>query len=121
MPLLVDLAVHEQDLRGAVGDPPLADRVLLALVATGLVSVMGRKVRDRALPPLRLEADGWTGVAGRGEPEATVRAPLVDLLRALTGRRSAAQVRAYAWTGDPEPYLSCFSTFGDLRTHDLVE
>jgi uncharacterized protein (TIGR03083 family) len=119
--LLTDLTVHEQDLRGAVGEPPLGETEVLTLVAGGLVHMLGRGLRDRDVPPLRVEADGWSAVAGRGEPGATVRTPLSELTRALAGRRSAAQVRAYDWTGDPEPYLGSFSYFGELRTHDLVE
>lgn len=119
--LITDLTVHEQDLRGAVGEPPLAETEALTLVAGGLVRALGGALRDRDVAPLRVEADGWSATAGRGEPGATVRAPLSELTRALAGRRSAAQVRAYDWDGDPEPYLPVFSPFGDLRAHDLVE
>ena len=34
-----------------------------------------------------------------------------ELLHALTGRRSRAQIRSLGWSIDPEPYLDTF-TFG---------
>jgi hypothetical protein len=45
----------------------------------------------------------WT--LGSGEPAATLRGSLLDLLRSLTGRRNSDQVRALRCDGDPAPWL----------------
>ncbi len=120
--LLMDLTVHEQDLRSAVGEPPLGETQVLTLAADMLCRGLDRQLRERDLPPLHVTTpEGFTALAGRGEPGASVRAGLLEVTRALTGRRSAAQVRAYDWAGDPEPYLPVLSLFGELRSHDLVE
>jgi hypothetical protein len=48
-------------------------------------------------------ADG--GTQRVGEPAASVEANRHDLWRSLHGRRTREQVLAFAWTGDPTPYL----------------
>lgn len=50
----------------------------------------------------------------------TVRTDPFELLRAYAGRRSPDQIRAWEWSGDPEPYLPLLSPFG-LRPDPLVE
>lgn len=120
-PLVVDLVVHEQDLRGAVGEPPLDDPVALTTAADTLARGLRAKARDAGAPPLRLEADGWSLDTGDGEPAATWRAGAFELTRALSGRRSAAQVEASGWEGDASPYLPLLPVIGRLRDTDLVE
>ena len=34
-----------------------------------------------------------------------MKAPAFEIMRALSGRRSAAQISAYDWSVDPAPYL----------------
>lgn len=53
--------------------------------------------------------------ADAGPPVATLEAPAFDLVRALTGRRSAAQIAAMTWSTDPTPYLPAFQ-FGPFTT-----
>lgn len=55
-------------------------------------------------------------------PAGSLKIEPFELLRAMTGRRSAAQIKAYDWTVDPTPYLPLFG-FGPFttRTEDLVE
>ena len=45
-----------------------------------------------------------------------------DLFRSCTGRRSAAQIRRFGWTVDPQPYLALFDLWPfTLRETDLDE
>lgn len=54
-------------------------------------------------------------------PAGSLKIEPFELMRALTGRRSADQIRAYDWSVDPEPYLPVF-TFGPFRTRpDALE
>jgi hypothetical protein len=41
-----------------------------------------------------------------------LRADPYELFRGLLSRRSRAQMRAWDWAGNPEPYLSSLPAFG---------
>ena len=121
--MVVDASVHEQDLRGALARPGAKDqpglRVALDMFAEGFAS----RVSEHGLPTLQVDAGDWTRTFGEGEPAVRVAVSEYDFGRALSGRRSPAQVRTWAWS-DPqaseqyEPYLS---GFGSLRDSDLPE
>jgi len=54
-------------------------------------------------------------------PAGSLKIEPFELMRALTGRRSAEQIKAYDWSVDPEPYLPVFQ-FGPFRTRaDALE
>ena len=121
--MVVDASVHEQDLRGAVGAPGFKDqpgnRVALEMFAEGFDS----RVREHGLPTLWVDAGGWSGTFGDGDPAVRVAVDEFEFQRALTGRRSEAQVKAWAWS-DPEAgeqYLPYLSGFGELHGTDIVE
>lgn len=63
-----------------------------------------------------------SSTVGGGELEPAVALSLFEAFRALTGRRSPAQIARYDWTSDPEPFLPAFQ-FGTFttRTTDLDE
>lgn len=50
--------------------------------------------------------------SAEGEPAVEVSGSAFELLRAFTGRRTVAQVRAMNWSGDPDPYLAVVSPYG---------
>ena len=50
-------------------------------------------------------SDGPTVTIGDGEPEASVTVDRTALWRSLHGRRTRAQVLAFDWHGDGEPYV----------------
>ena len=62
---------------------------------------------------------GRDAEAGAG---ATLDMSHFELFRALTGRRSTAQIARLGWSCDPTPYLAAFE-FGTFTTRpaDLVE
>ena len=122
-PLAVDAITHEQDLRGAVGAPALADAEAVTFAATGFSLGLGRRLAGAGLPPLRLydPDSGFDVVAGKGEPGASVAAAAFELFRAMAGRRSRDQVAAFDWTGDSASYLDSFCVFGPLREQDLYD
>ena len=122
--LVVDAWVHEQDLRSVEGvRPDGRDHGAVDVTLGGFVDMgVGAACASGDCPPLRLIAEDFDTTVGEGEPAATVTAPSKwELSRGLGGRRSAAQVRAWDWQGDPEPYLAHLSPFGDLRETDLQE
>ena len=144
-----DVAVHEQDIRGALGRPGARDSLPVEVSTDFLVTaIVDPGARALGLGPVAIHSGdrAWvvgTGEPPSGEPEAAIAAALLstgrppppplphvagvqaapfELFRALTGRRSAAQVRRFGWTGDPEPHLALFGLWPfTLRTTDLDE
>ena len=104
----VDAVTHEADLRGAVGRERVPDDAVDAamkpLVARWRQSLAGTPSLLVRVAGGRDWAVGSSSPDG-GAPAVSVDVPLYDLFRALTGRRSARQVAAWAWAGDPTPYL----------------
>lgn len=144
---IADQTTHEHDIRGALELPGGRDS---DGVATGLEFFvsggLAASFSGLGLGPVRVEADdnAWlvgaaepaggidelltAAIAGgdlpeaSGEPVATVRSSRFELFRALSGRRSRAQIAAFEWSCDPEPYVGAFQ-YGPftLRSEELVE
>lgn len=119
--LAVDVATHEHDVRAALGEPPVEQSAGFDYALQAFVMGMGYRLRKRGLPALQLRSGDQEWTLGEGDVAATVAAPAAVLLRAVSGRRSAAQVRALTWDGDPDPYLALFGPFGGLPAEDVVE
>ena len=108
--LLFDLTTHELDVRAAVGASfpdalPVYDVALdfvMHNLAAGVVGDGG---------PLRIDADdaSWS-LGGDGAPKATLTTTKRELIRAVAGRRSRAQITAMDWNGDPMPFLDVFAS-----------
>jgi uncharacterized protein (TIGR03083 family) len=113
--LLVDTATHEQDIRGALDAPGARDASSIALAFAPMA-------RFALSGGLRLHSEYETVVTGDGDPSptTTVRAPRFEFFRAMTGRRSLDQIRAYEWSGDPRPEDLVIGIF-TARTSPLVE
>lgn len=118
--LVADLATHEQDLRGALEVPGARDSRAFAIAFDGFCSMLADRLTDACLPPLRVKTAEGEQIVGGGKPGATVAADRFELTRAMAGRRSARQVAAFTWDGDPQPYIAVFTPFA-LRADDLIE
>lgn len=118
--LLTDLAVHQQDIYGALGLVKDRDEGPVRIGFSSYVGGAHLRIKSADRPSLRFLTEAKEKVAGDGDPAATVRAPRFELFRALSGRRSPDQVRAYEWDGDPEPFLDLFYPYG-VREDALVE
>ena len=110
--IAMDITVHEDDLRGALGLEP-ADPTLpcYAHAATWYGMALELRIRDLNRPAVRLEADSVALDLGDGEPAAVLRAGAYEMTMALTGRRTDDEIRALDWDGDPEPFLDIFSSY----------
>lgn len=107
--IFYDAAMHEDDLREALG-LPLADDSTHAEVLGGLAAITGPRLTG--LPPLEVRTGERTWTFGDGPAVTVLTAPDEgELGRVLAGRRSAEQLRAFDWSGDPEPYLDALSQF----------
>ncbi|MPZ69856.1 MAG: maleylpyruvate isomerase family mycothiol-dependent enzyme [Actinobacteria bacterium] len=110
--LLGDLVTHEHDLRGAIDSPGARDSGGVTAATYTYVRRLGSRIKTEGLPTLLVIASDEQWPAGKEEPQATVRAPDFELLRGPTGRRTAEEIRAFEWDGDPEVYLAHFSMYG---------
>ncbi len=107
--LVFDATTHEHDARGALGSSDARDTGSLAVPLDFLTTNLDTYVREHEAPTLRLTApDGWTFIAGAGDPAVELRATTFDVFRSFGGRRSLDQIRALDWSGEPEPYLAVF-------------
>ena len=120
---VLDLTTHEQDIRGALSQPGARDAAGV-LVGVDFAATMGlaQSITARGLPALQVRAGDREWVLGDGEPAAAIAGPPFELLRAMTGRRSEAQIRQLQWDGDVDTFVPAFE-FGPftLPAADLVE
>jgi uncharacterized protein (TIGR03083 family) len=104
-----DVLIHEADIRGALGagrPPEPAWTAALELVRPVLLRRLGH------LGELRILTGEDRFIVGSGEPVTTVEVDLYEFWRSALGRRSRAQMAAWTWSGDPEPYIQAIPRFG---------
>jgi hypothetical protein len=120
--LVTDLAVHTQDVRGALGVPGDRDSAGMGVALASYGAIVGVRSRMRGLPALRLRYGGKERILGEdgGEPGASLSADRFQICRALSGRRSRAQILQMDWSGDPGPYVGLIPAYGP-REDDVVE
>ena len=118
--LFDDLAVHEHDLRGAVGAPDhgaLEVAVLLPRTLAGFATPLG----DAALGAIAVRHDGRLSLSHDSEPGWVLDATPWEAVRALYSRRTADELRALPHDGDIEPYLAIVDAHLPLPTASLNE
>jgi uncharacterized protein (TIGR03083 family) len=120
--LVGDIVTHEHDIRGAIGAAGARDSEAVGIGVVFLIGGFRRRTTELGLPPLTVRTELREWAVGDGDPAATVDTDTFELLRALTGRRSADQIASWTWSGDPALYLAAFQ-FGPFttRAEPLVE
>jgi uncharacterized protein (TIGR03083 family) len=118
--IVFDVLAHEQDLRGALGQPG-CDAAALAEFTQGAVETV-TGAAEAAGFSLRVQIAGSDIASGPEDAPLKVVAPSgFELFRAILGRRSTDQVAAWDWSGDPTALLAGgFFLFGPRPT-PLVE
>lgn len=116
-PAALDVASHEQDIRGALGCPGGRDTDVVRLGAERLMGLLQLPV------PLVVEIEeerfdiGGTGPAPQPLLLNTSR---FEAFRFMLGRRSRRQLAGLDWSGDPSPVLGHLTLFGP-SPEDIVE
>lgn len=116
---VLDLATHEHDVRGALRAAGARDADAVAIGAAFIVPILVASAAERGIA-LRVEVAGDGDAAGAAAAAAGSEAGLVlrgtawELMRAITGRRSADQLRELEWEGFDEAVLAAFE-FGPFR------
>jgi uncharacterized protein (TIGR03083 family) len=114
-PAVIDIASHEQDIRGAVGIPGARDTEVIWQCAAQLI--------NRLHPPVRLRVvveDGEFEVGPGSGTALVLTTTRFETFRWRMGRRSRAQLAALDWSGDPSPVLDHLTIFGPA-TSDVIE
>jgi uncharacterized protein (TIGR03083 family) len=114
-PAVIDIASHEQDIRGALGRPGARDTLAIRLAADGLIGFL-----DPPLPIRVSVEDAEFRVGPADRPELGLATCRFEAFRWRMGRRSRAQLAALDWTGDPEPVLDHLTVFGPSPL-DIIE
>lgn len=121
-----DLVTHHHDALQALGRTGERETAAVRMALERYGPYFCERAEQAGLPTVRVEAgdqiwqSGAGASAGGGEPAAVLTASAFEMLRAFSGRRSAAQILAMDWTGDAEPYLAVVSPYG-MPTEDVVE
>lgn len=116
--LIFDAMTHEQDIRGALGIPGAREEAATTIGFGWAADIVGMMRDGAGAGALCLRTEHGDHVVGTGEVTATVAADRFELFRAMTGRRSAAQIAAFRWDG---PVAVEHLAFLPARTTDLVE
>jgi uncharacterized protein (TIGR03083 family) len=114
-PAVIDVASHEQDIRGAVGQPGARDTEVIRETSGWLLA--------RLAPPVRLRVTVEQAQIQVGPDDAPVlglTTTWYEAFRWRMGRRSRDQLAALDWSGDPAPVLDHLVVFGPARA-DIIE
>jgi hypothetical protein len=118
---IVATVCHEHDIRCALDLPGSRDTAAVKLALDVLSDGLSARCRDSGLEPLRITVEQWGTIAGEGPANRCLVADRFDLVRAMQGRRSEAQVRRWNWGTDPAPYLPVLWADGRLPVADVRE
>jgi uncharacterized protein (TIGR03083 family) len=114
-PAVIDVASHEQDIRGALGLPGARDTEAVRQMAGWLLTGLRTPV------PVRVTVeDAEFRIGQDGEPALGLRTTRYEAFRWRMGRRSRDQLAALDWSGDPAPVLDHLVVFGPAGT-DIIE
>jgi hypothetical protein len=118
---LLDCQTHDLDVRGALDAQQQVNPRTMVFSLNFMVPGFQALAIAAGHPAIRFIADG-TERAPQAEPAATAEVTSFELLRGLTGRRSADQIREWNWDTDPDPLIAAF-TWGPftMRPDPLIE
>jgi uncharacterized protein (TIGR03083 family) len=106
-----DFVCHYYDLAFALHRPARREGAMVNFGVDVYAGMLERRIAGRNLGALRVESRDATWLLGEGEPDVSIRADLFWLFRALTGRRTFAEVRQATWTGEARPYIEIFPMY----------
>jgi uncharacterized protein (TIGR03083 family) len=114
-PAVIDVASHEQDIRGAVGQPGARDTEVIRELSGWLVTQLRPPV------PMRVTFEDTQILIGPdGGPVLGLTTTRYEAFRWRMGRRSRGQLAALDWSGDPSPVLDHLVVFGPAPA-DVIE
>jgi uncharacterized protein (TIGR03083 family) len=113
--LVTDVTVHAQDVLAAIHADQLRQGAAVSVAIAAYGFGVDYRVRALGLPALAIAYDGKERVIG--DPDGPIGARLAasryEIMRALAGRRSRAQIAAFDWQGDRGSYLALIPAYGE--------
>jgi hypothetical protein len=120
--MVVDAVTHEHDIRGGLGTPGARDSAAMVIAVTWLLHPLSKRLKNDDLGTLRIEHEGGVVELGAGTPVTQLSTTRFEIVRAVTGRRSMAQIDAMGWNGPLDSsVLILASELFPPRTTNLVE
>ncbi len=114
---LFDAATHEHDIRCALRSAGARDSDAMVI---GWTWMLDTRTRGGG-PALCFATEEGEERSGTGDLLARIEASRFDLLRAMTGRRSASEIAQYGWDREPNPDLLIAAPIFRLREQPLAE
>ena len=114
---LFDAATHEHDLRNALGSPGARDS---DAVDTGWQWLVDARTRAGA-HAMRFVVEDGELASGVGDVVARIEASRFELFRAVSGRRTEAEIASYGWDREPDPNLLLGAEIFTMRATSLGE
>jgi hypothetical protein len=116
-----DACTHEHDIRHALGAPGARDTDAVAIAFEWGTDRLGDVLDRAAAIGIVLDTEAGSKAVGTVKPRAAVRVSRFEVVRAMTGRRSVAQMEAYGWAGEPLPAQLPLRPMFTPRADDFVE
>jgi Mycothiol maleylpyruvate isomerase N-terminal domain len=118
--MFTDVAVHEHDLRGALGEPDHGALEVDAAMACGLPS-FAQPLQDAGLDAIVVQHDDHTWRSHDADAGWTLHVTPWEATRALGSRRTVDELRALPGEGDAEPYFVILDAHLPLPERSLGE
>lgn len=113
-----DACTHEHDIRDALRAPGARDSDAVTIAYLWGTERLGEVLDASEASALRFRTELGERCVGTVMPATALRLSCFEMTRAMTGRRSLAQMAAYEWEGTPAPAsLGLFPP----RNDDFVE
>ena len=103
--LITDAVMGEHDLRAALNAAGARDDIAVKVALDELSGRFSDRVDASGLPPLRVTVEQWGTIAGTGRAITCVVADRFEFVRAMSGRRAAAEIHRWNWGGDADVYI----------------
>jgi hypothetical protein len=118
--MFADVAVHEHDLRGALGRPD-HDALEADAILTFVLERYASAARDAGLGAIVVEYNDSSWRSHDADAGWTLRVEPWEAVRALNGRRTADELRALPADGDADAYVAIIGGHLPLAEHSLGE
>jgi hypothetical protein len=118
--MFADLAVHEHDLRGALGRAD-HDALEVDAMLPRTIAAFSHPLQEAGLGAIVVEHDGRTWWSHDADAGWTLHVDPWEAVRAVNSRRTADELRALPADGDAEAYLPILHAHLPLPERSLAE
>lgn len=118
--LISDAVMCEHDLRTTFQVAGARDDIAIKVALDELSGRFSDRAETAGVPPLRVTVEQWGTIIGNGRAVSCVVADRFEFVRAMSGRRSAPEIRQWNWGVAAERYFSTMSEVG-LPSQEIHE